>query len=86
MDILRDGSALLFDYKSGRSGKYTKSLQLAAYSIALREGPERRSASAAVFLGLGDGSAAGAKHDGAPLWLDAGKISLAEWSPRQRRS
>jgi RecB family exonuclease len=78
MDILGDGSALLFDYKSGRATKYTKSLQLAAYSIALREGPERRSASAAVFLGLSDGSAAGAGHDGAPLWLDTGKTSLAD--------
>lgn len=78
MDILGDGSILLFDYKSGRATKYTKSLQLAAYSIALREGGGRQGASAAVFLGLGDGSAAGAKHDGSPLWLDAGKISLAE--------
>ncbi|MDK2958873.1 PD-(D/E)XK nuclease family protein [Aminivibrio sp.] len=78
MDILGDGSVILFDYKSGRAGKYKKSLQLAAYSIALREGPERQGASAAVFLGLSDGSAAAAGHDGAPLWLDAGKTSLAE--------
>ena len=78
MDILGDGSILLFDYKSGRAEKYKKSLQLAAYSIALREGPEQRGASAAVFLGLGDRSAAGAGHDGTPSWLDTGKTSLAE--------
>jgi RecB family exonuclease len=37
LDILQDGTALLFDYKTGRGNGLSRSLQLAAYAAALRE-------------------------------------------------
>lgn len=53
LDILRDGTALIVDYKTGRSGSLTKSLQLAAYAVALRES-ESLEVSGYVFLSQGD--------------------------------
>ncbi len=75
LEILSDGSVLIFDYKSGKADRYKKSLQLAAYSIALQRAGESPGASAAVFLSLADGSSAGAGND-APSWLGLGKTSL----------
>lgn len=75
LEILSNGAVLIFDYKSGKADRYKKSLQLAAYSIALQRAGESPGASAAVFLSLADGSSAGAGND-APSWLGLGKTSL----------
>jgi len=75
LEILNDGVVLLFDYKSGKAERYKKSLQLAAYSIALQRAGDGPGASAAVFLSLADGSSTGAAND-APSWLGLGKTSL----------
>ncbi|MFA7620266.1 MAG: PD-(D/E)XK nuclease family protein [Aminobacteriaceae bacterium] len=64
LDILRDGRAAIFDYKSGGSKGYTDSLQLAAYSVALAE--EGVETAASVYLCLKDGKSAGAVAEDAP--------------------
>ena len=53
LDILKDGTALIVDYKTGLSNNLSKSLQLAAYAIALRES-ESLEVSGYVFLSQGD--------------------------------
>lgn len=58
LDILRDGTALVFDYKTGRSSGLSKSLQLAAYALALRES-ESFDVSGYLFLSHGDCRATG---------------------------
>ena len=64
VDFLKDGTAAIFDYKSGPSASYKESLQLAAYGIALAAGGVRTVASA--FLCLADGKEKGASAEGAP--------------------
>ncbi|MDO9508035.1 MAG: PD-(D/E)XK nuclease family protein [Thermovirgaceae bacterium] len=53
LDILSDGTALIVDYKTGRSNGLSKSLQLAAYASALRE-TESLEVSGYAFLSQGD--------------------------------
>lgn len=64
VDFLKDGSAAIFDYKSGPSASYKESLQLAAYGIAFAADGVRAAASA--FLCLADGREKGASAEGAP--------------------
>jgi RecB family exonuclease len=66
LDILQDGTALVFDYKTGRGSGLSRSLQLAAYAAALKETGSVE-ISGCIFLSQGDngvtaileGSAAG---------------------------
>lgn len=53
LDVLQDGSALVVDYKTGQGNDLSKSLQLAAYAVALRES-ESLEVSGYVFLSHGD--------------------------------
>ncbi len=86
MDILRDGSALLFDYKSGRSGKYTKassSPPTASPSGKARNGgvPPRRS-----FSDWATARRRARSMTARPSGWTREKYLLRNWSPRQRRS
>jgi len=60
LDRLRDGRFLLWDYKAGRSQKYTKAAQAACYALALeREGE----CGGWAFIGLSDAGLAGVWDD-----------------------
>ena len=58
LDMLDDGRALLFDYKTGTSGRLSGSLQLAAYAAALRES-ESIEVAGVIYLSQGDCRATG---------------------------
>ncbi len=53
LDMLRDGTALIVDYKTGRSSNLSKSLQLAAYAEALEKTGSLK-ISGYIFLSQGD--------------------------------
>lgn len=95
LEILAGGSLLIFDYKSGKSDGYRKALQLAAYSLALREEKSLLSlcgdkagngASAIAYLGLGDGNAAGASTPSAPLWISFKGHLLSDLEKKARET
>lgn len=60
LDILQDGEFMLWDYKSGASGRYKSALQLACYALALKGRAEdcKRPAGWA-YLCMRDGGTAG---------------------------
>ncbi|MGI6252182.1 MAG: PD-(D/E)XK nuclease family protein [Aminivibrio sp.] len=76
LDMLEGNTYLIFDYKSGRADRYNKSLQLAAYSLALKEEFGGRGAAAAIYLSLADGGAAIARSEDAPSWIKKRKAAL----------
>ena len=79
MEVLTDGRVVLFDYKGGQSSRFTKSLQLAAYGLTLKE--ER---AAAVYLCLGDGRESGALRGEKLPWLAVrGDLSALEDRARE---
>ena len=84
MDILADGRAVLFDYKSGASGKYRKKLQLAAYGMALSG--EGIIPAAGVYLCMGDGAMAAATSDTPPPGIPAGRIPFRELEDAARET
>ncbi|HDQ92816.1 MAG TPA: Dna2/Cas4 domain-containing protein [Synergistetes bacterium] len=53
LDMLQDGTALIFDYKTGRGNGLSRSLQLAAYTAALKETVSVE-VSGYIFLSQGD--------------------------------
>ena len=63
IDVLRDGTAILFDYKSGASSRFAAHLQLAAYGISLAA--EGAHPAASAYLCLRDGRVKIAALDGA---------------------
>jgi RecB family exonuclease len=81
LDILQNGEFVLWDYKSGRSGKYKNSLQLACYALALK-GRETDCITPAgwAYLCMRDGAAAG-------TWMPKySMLTLPETDKTQRRS
>ena len=66
IEYLHDGRILIFDYKLGKSNGRNKSLQLAAYALALLEGKGKKThlpvtgVSGGLYLCHGDTSVAGA--------------------------
>ena len=81
LELLRDGSYVIFDYKSGRAQRYGRNLQLAAYSLALKE-ELGRGAAAAFYLALADGGLAAAKGEDAPSWVKKRDVTLPAFEER----
>lgn len=75
LELLMDGSYAIFDYKSGKADRYGKNLQLAAYSLALKE-ELGRGAAATFYLALADGRLAAAKGEDAPSWVKKRDVTL----------
>ena len=64
LDILDDGRAIIWDYKSGNSSSYSSSLQLAAYGVLLSQGyPGVSCVGGYGFIGFRSGSVTGTSDD-----------------------
>lgn len=68
LDILENDNAVVIDYKSGESTRFRKSMQLAAYSLLIRENPFKINSRFEKVSGYGyishsDGKVAGASTD-----------------------